>query len=566
MRLWLPLLLVLPAALSAQVVRGVVRDSASGEGTSGVLVTLVERASGTRRTVLTDEAGRFTIGAPRAGAYTLEVKRIGVRPSVLPEFVLADGEARELTATVAPLVAQLEVVRVTGRSYCGERIREGAETATLWEEVRAALLAARITREDRRAHVTITNFTRTLHPKSFEVLAEERSERSGLTTNTFASVSIASLSRDGYVVPDGDQLQYRGPDVDVLLSDAFVREHCFRAVRGTSAQDGLVGLSFEPTSARRVPDIAGVLWIDARTRQLRRLEFKYVGSPLQPREPFPLSYVDFARMPSGTWVVERWAIRMPRMAPVAAKNPGPSNPMIPTEPERERLLAVIETGGEAFVGVRQASRGRYDVAGTVFDSTTGRPLGGARVALRGTPFNATADGDGRFQIQLPDSGRYMLVFEHPRLDSLNFDPPARSVHVVSNTTIADLAIPPLATVRGALCPGSTGGAQRGVVHGIVRGSTGAPMAWATLKYRWAQFVVAPESAGSPVAGGSSVPVAASAPGATFVADSRGRYLICDVPTGRYRLTLESEAGEVGETDIVSEAGRLVKRDLRLRRP
>ena len=91
------------------------------------------------------------------------------------------------------------------------------------------------------------------------------------------------------------------------------------------------------------------------------------------------------------------------------------------------------------------------------------------------------------------------------------------------------------------------------------------MAWATLKYRWAQFAVAPIASASPLPGGASVPVTASAPGATFVADSRGRYLICDVPPGRYRLTLESVAGDVGESDVVVEGGQLVKRDLQLRR-
>jgi hypothetical protein len=565
MRLPLLLLLFLPITLSAQVVRGVVRDSASGAPASGVLVTLVQSTSGARRTVLTDETGRFTIGAPGSGTYTLEVKRIGVRPDMSPAFTLTDGEAREIAATVAPLVARLDAVRVTGRSYCGERVLEGAETATLWEEVRAALLAARITRDDRRAHVTITNFTRTLDPKSFEVQSEERSERSGVTANPFSSVPIASLSKDGYVVSEGDELQYRGPDVDVLLSDAFVREHCFRAVRGTSEELGLIGLSFEPTSARRVPDIAGVLWIDVRTRELRRLEYRYVRAPLQPQGRFPLSYVDFARMPSGTWIVKRWAIRMPYMVLSGQKGQRPTNPLVVAEPERERLIAVIETGGEAFVGVRQSSRDSYVVEGTVFDSTEGRPLGAARVAFRGTPFAATADAGGKFRIQLPDSGAYMLAFEHPRLDSLNFDPPARTVRVVSGTTTADVAVPPLAVVRAALCPGSTGGAQRGIVHGTVRNPAGAPMAWATLKYRWDQFAVAAVSADSPVAGGASVPVSASAPGANFVADSRGRYLICDVPPGRYRLTVESEAGDRGDTELVIGNGQLVKRDLALQR-
>jgi hypothetical protein len=564
MRFSLLLLLCLPNWLSGQVVRGTVRDSASGEPVAGVLVALVQRPSTARRTVLTDEGGRFTVAAPGAGSYALEIKRIGVRRVLMPEFTLREGEAREMSATVAPVVARLGVVRVTGRSYCGERVREGAETATLWEEVRAALTATGITREAGSSPITITSFRRTLDPASFEVRTEERSERRGMSTNPFSSAPLASLSDQGYIVSDGADLQYRGPDVNVLLSDQFVRDHCFRSVFGTDERLGLIGLSFEPTSARRVPDIAGVLWVDARTRELRRLEYRYTRSPVEVDARLPLSYIDYARMPSGAWFVQRWAIRMPQVASVARRD-GPANPLVASEPPRNRLIAVIEAGGEAFVAVRQASRVMRAVEGTVFDSSSGRPLSGARTSLRGTPFNATADAAGRFRIQLPDTGSYMLVFEHPRLDSLNFDPPARSVRVADLLTTADVAVPSLATVRRTLCPGSRAASQNGILHGPVRNPTGAPMAWATLKYQWAQFAVAAGTAQSALPSGASVPVVTSAPGATFVADSRGRYLICDVPPGRHRLTLESETGDVGETEVVINAGQLVLREVVLRR-
>jgi protocatechuate 3,4-dioxygenase beta subunit len=561
-----PLLLVLclPTALSAQVVRGVVRDSASGDPAAGVLVALLQRGTGERRTVLTDEEGRFTIAAPGPGSYSLETKRIGVRPVVSPEFTLGAGEARELSTTVAPVVALLDAVRVTGRSYCGARVSQGAETATLWEEVRAALTATRLTREARGFPVTITSFKRTLDPASFEVRAEERSERSGVTSNPFMSAPLASLSAHGYIVSEGSTLQYRGPDVDVLLSDTFVRDHCFRAVLGTSQQMGLLGLSFEPTSARKLPDIAGVLWIDARTHELRRLEYQYTRSPLEIHGRLPLSYMDFARLPSGAWIVQRWAIRMPHAKRVGAGD-APTNPLVVADPPRNRLIAVLEEGGEAVVGERQTSRAAYVVQGTVFDSSAGKPLPGARVSLRGTPFNATADAAGRFRIQLPDTGSYMLVFDHPRLDSLGFEVRSRGIRVAGGLTTADVAVPPLALVRSALCPGSRAPDRTGIVHGTVRNSAGAAMSWATIRYRWAQYAVVAANRQSPLPAASSVPVTASAPDATFVTDSRGRYLICDVPPGRYRLTLESETDDVAQTDVFVDAGELVLREMTLRR-
>jgi carboxypeptidase family protein len=563
MRFSLLLLFCLPGVLSAQVVRGIVRDSASGDAAAGVLVGLVQRASGERRTVLTDEQGQFTLAAPGSGSYSLEIKRIGVRPVLSPEFTLSGGQAREFSLIVAPVVAILAAVRVTGRSYCGQRVAEGAETATLWEEVRAALTATRLTREQRGFPVTIANFKRTLDPANFEVRAEERSERSGVTSNPFMSAPIASLSAQGYIVIDGDNLLYRGPDVDVLLSDLFVRDHCFRAILGTSQQGGLLGLWFEPTSARKVSDIEGVLWIDARTRELRRLEYHYTRPPLEVESRLPLSYMDFARLPSGAWIVQRWAIRMPYVA--RANSDASTNPLVVADRPRHRLIAVLEEGGEAFVGPRQTSRVTYAVEGVVFDSSAGRPLAGARVSLRGTPFSATADAAGRFRFQLPDTGSYMLVFDHARLDSLGFEVPSRSVRVSGPLTTADVAVPPLSVVRSAVCPGSRAPERTGIVHGIVRNTAGRAMAWATIKYRWAQYTVAPASPQSPVPPASSLPVTTSAPGATFVADSRGRYLICDVPPGRYRLALESETGEAGETDVIVDAGELVLREMTLRR-
>jgi hypothetical protein len=543
MRFCVLLLLWLPTGLSAQLVRGFVRDSASGEPVVGVLVALVQRPSGDRRVVLTDDEGRFTVAAPGAGSYALETKRIGVRPVLSPVFTLAAGEARELSPTVAPVVAVLEAVRVTGRSYCGERVSEGAETATLWEEVRAALTATRLTREGSRFPVTITSFKRTLDPASFEVRAEERTERSGMTSNPFLSAPIASLSAHGYIIDDGGTLLYRAPDVDVLLSDAFVRDHCFRALRGTSRQTGLLGLSFEPTSARRVPDIAGVLWIDARTRELRRLEYHYTRSPVDIATRLPLSYMEFARLPSGAWVVQRWAIRMPQVKRVGARDAS-TNPMVVADPPRNRLVDALE--------------------GLVFDSSAGRPLAGARVSLRGTPFNATADATGHFRIQLADTGSYMLVFDHARLDSLGFEVPSRAVRVSEALTTADVAVPSLRVMRAALCPASRAPERTGIVHGIVRSASGTAMSWATIRYRWAEHVVA-VSPDSPLPPAPGVPVTTSASGATLVADARGRYLICDVPPGRYRLTLESAAGELAEMDVVVDAGELVLREMTLRR-
>ena len=549
---------LLPGSLAAQMVRGVVRDSANGGPAAGVLVALIDAASGERRTVLTDESGQFTVAAARPGAFTLEAKRIGVRPVLTPRFSLAAGETRDVAVAVSAVVPRLAAIRVTGRSYCADRLGEAGETATLWEEIRAALTATLITRQLRVFPITISRFKRTFDPSPLRIRDEERSEQSGVASNPFMSVPIAALSRFGYVVDDGmGNLVYHAPDVDALLSEMFVRDHCFRMVQGEGDKGGLVGLAFEPTSARKVPDIRGVLWVDAESRELRRLEFTYTNDPFEHLWPRYPSFIDYARLPSGAWIVQRWAIRMPR---IEVERPDRSTPVLAAQGPRRRLVAIVEEGAEASLSDVQSDRSPRALVGVVFDSSAGRPLPGARVSVRGTRFAATSDASGRFRLEVPDTGTYLLAFDHPRLDSLGYDVRARAIRVADTLTVADVAVPPLATVRAELCPGLRPGSPTGVVLGTVRTAAGSPASWATLRYRWSRFEA---SAGLP---GASLPVLQSAPGATLVTDSRGRFTICEVTGGRYRLTLESEGGQSAEAEIAVGSSQIVVRNLTLRGP
>jgi hypothetical protein len=521
----------------------------SGTPAGGVLVTLIDAASGERRTVLTDETGRFSVAAASAGAFTVETKRIGVRPSVSSRFALSAGETHEIDVTVAAVIPRLAAMRVRGKSYCSERLREGEETATLWEEARAALTATLITRQQHGYLMTVSRFRRTYHPRRLEVQSEERAEVSGMASDPFRSVPMSVLETKGYVVPDASgTLSYHAPDVEVLLSDMFVRDHCFSLVEGTGSQAGRVGVAFRPTSARRVPDIAGVLWLEAATRELRRLEFTYTNDPYEGLwQRFP-SYVEYTRLPSGAWVIQRWAIRMPL---IEVSRGDPTMPGANAVAQTPRLVAIVEQGAEASIADGRPRRGAYVVAGVVFDSIARGPLARARVSLRGTPFASVSDADGRFRIQVPDTGMYLLAFEHPRLDSIAYDVPARAVRVADTLAVADVAVPPLVTVRAALCPGSRGIAAAAVVVASVRTPAGATAAWMTLRYRWSRHEPA-----------DGAPVLQSAPGATLVTDSRGRFLICDVPPGRYRLSLEGEAGS-GETDVLVGGGEILVREVKL---
>jgi hypothetical protein len=77
------------------------------------------------------------------------------------------------------------------------------------------------------------------------------------------SRSTDSLHRFGYVVTDKDNSTvYYAPGLDVLLSNMFLEDHCFRLV----ADGPRVGMAFEPAPDRkRLSEIRGTIWLDRAT-------------------------------------------------------------------------------------------------------------------------------------------------------------------------------------------------------------------------------------------------------------------------------------------------------------
>jgi hypothetical protein len=94
------------------------------------------------------------------------------------------------------------------------------------------------------------------------------------------------------------------------------------------------------------PDVRGVLWLDARTAELRYLDYQYTRHLHLPGiSPKPFGgRTEFRQLENGYWIAERWWIRMPefQVAPVR-----------PEGPERTRLV-VREVGAEVVDVVARA--------------------------------------------------------------------------------------------------------------------------------------------------------------------------------------------------------------------
>ena len=404
---------MLPAQLHAQVVRGTVRDAASGAPIAGVVVTLhrapAPPSDETRvAATLTDVGGAYAFTASDTGTFVVTAKRIGVRQFQSETLRLAAGEARHLDIALEAVRFDLPVVTVTGATLCDVRSADRARIAALWEEARAALTASDLSLRERRFRATITRYHRTLEPRSLRIRSETNEVRRGVTERAFSSIHPESLATNGYarLLPEG-VLDYYAPDDRVLLSDGFVRDHCFALSRTT--RDGEVGIAFAPTRARRTADIDGVIWLDGRTFELRRVTFRYTNFPLPVSDARIGGEVHFERLARGAWFVSRWFMRVPRIelprGYVTAMRAGR------TPTDRATIVAFIEDGG--LTAADEGDGGRTAVlTGQVVDSAR-RPLVGARVSLAGLDKSAAVAQDGSFRLADVLAGNYTLVVEHP---------------------------------------------------------------------------------------------------------------------------------------------------------
>lgn len=311
------LLGAVPLVTSAQTLRGKAVRPSDGAGIAGVLVLLIDSTGNVAARALTNERGEYRVTAPGAGAYRVRTLRIGYHPAIVAAVELRVGVERPLQLELTSLPITLDTVRVVARARCSAY--EGSSTIALaWEQARTALTAADLTTRDRVLHATVIRVHRTIDPRSRRVKEELSAETSGFVTKPWGTLPPDSLRRFGYVylLADGGTVYY-APDVEALLSDNFVQDHCFRFASGPDST--LLGVRFEPTPDRKdLPEIAGTVWLDRKSAELRRMEFRYVNlkRPLSVVATGPNAAggaMDFVRMMNGGWAISNWEIRVPEL-------------------------------------------------------------------------------------------------------------------------------------------------------------------------------------------------------------------------------------------------------------
>jgi hypothetical protein len=478
------LALLVAARVGAQGVRGTIVERDGATAVPGVVVVLSDSAGNTVGRVLTDDRGEFALRTPSSGKYRLRALRIGYEPTESDILELTPSATREtrLMLTGAPI--RLRAIRITERSTCERHDETTASVLGAWEEARKALLAASLTGADRRYQVQIATFDRWLGRRGqFE--RQVLKERTGSSVNPFVSASVQVLRDEGYVVADPFGVTYRGPDASVLASETFAQSYCLRFARDSSSRPGvdrdLLGLAFTPARARRKgSDIEGTLWLDRESAELRALDFRYTGLA-KPAAEHARGRAEFLRLPTGGWMVKRFAIYMPMLGAERGKE------------QRLFLIGIQVAGGELLV-VRRSSAAVYQggitLVGSVRDRE-GRPASGARITVEGIDRAARADSAGQFTFPMLPEGPHLVRLHTALLDSLGTPPIEMPVELSARTPSLSLIAPRALDALNAICrdiPADRWG-HRSLVHGRVIDEKGASLAGAQVQLVWHESAV-----------------------------------------------------------------------------
>ena len=551
-----------PSPLASQVVRGIVMETESDRLLVGVLVSLehAEARSGDSalatvrrarspsadatsdrvpsardaRSVLSNDRGAYELRAARPGRFVVTAKRIGALRFVSAPFTLAGGETISLDITLERVQYALPPVTITAASPCASVPNEGTRVAALWDEVRTALSASQISVRDRLFRATVTRYARTLHPRTLRVTGEERSSRDGISERPFFSIDPDTLSQRGFAWMESDgSLVYHAPDATVLLSDAFLRDHCFALASGRDSTAGMMGLTFEPVPRRTTTNVRGTLWVDARSFELRFVAFRYDRLPVEADHPNAGGEVRFTRLPSGAWVVSRWFIRMPQFATQRLAELQPMRTAAPAE--RYVVASYKEEGGDVRVAGSGVPAPVVILEGRVMDSTGIAPLRGGSARLAGTRYAAPIGADGRFSLDSLSEGNFTLVIEHEGYRALGVSAAEQDLSIErpgrSMTLLRALGTPQL---LGVLCGTDSLGEDRAALRALVPWNEADPTDSGGVSSSVmgdTKGVLVVEVSWSEYSGTAAMPTREVRRSAEAVLDSRGAALFCDLPAG-----------------------------------
>lgn len=344
-----------PAA--AQMISGRVLMPDSVTPAAGIVVTVMTPDGASIARALSGSRGEYSVPLGRAGAYDVRALRIGFRPTVV-RVVAAPGESVRRDIVITSLPVAIAGISIAGHADCDLKGRDARTFLSLWEQARAALAATSLSEQAGALDVEMVRMNGhidhvtpgSVFGDSLYPVQDTARIRQLALSRAFASTPPETLETAGYVRPGRDGTPvFDMPNPEALLSDGFMAAHCFSIARSGDYEDW-VGLRFEPRRrTTTVVDIAGTLWLDTATFELRRIEFKYANLPdaayhicdsiaVSPvrgelllddppfAQPKPGCYsqrngrsnqlnlggsADLTRLATGEWLITKWFLRTP---------------------------------------------------------------------------------------------------------------------------------------------------------------------------------------------------------------------------------------------------------------
>jgi hypothetical protein len=116
----LPILLFLASILAAapakaQTLYGRVTDAADGSPVAAALVTALDGVGGEAARVVSGPDGRYELPLPAAGAYRVQVSRIGFRTGISPAVAIGEGERMGVDLGLRTDAVRLEEIEAQSR-------------------------------------------------------------------------------------------------------------------------------------------------------------------------------------------------------------------------------------------------------------------------------------------------------------------------------------------------------------------------------------------------------------------------------------------------------------------
>ena len=537
-------LVLLTAPLRAQDVHVRLLDEETRTPLAGVLVAALGSGGAIGAATLSSGGGIATVHPAGPGPLRLFIRRIGFAP-VTTDSLLIPTSAQTLDVVVPAHRIMLNTVHVVGNAVCANQTESpSAGAAAAWTDVRTALEASALTRDQRLVTTAALRFQRQLRADGTVDYADTTLRgRSG--ERPFVAPAAALLERDGYYKQHDDASEtFYAPDEAALLSPGFTRRHCVREIADVRRDSSgtQVALTFAPRDRDTRGEIKGMIWIDSATSELRRVDFEYVRVALPAPADSLGGSVEFQHLTSGAWIVSAWTLRIPRWRVV----------------DRRRGYVVLdgytEVGGTASVVRDLATPGPNvprTINGTVFYSIANRPLRGAHVHLADLNRETVADSTGVFRFDSVSAGVHTVWADHPTLDSLGLFSLGGQVDVTPQVVNSvSLAIPSFATLWQRACGAApAAGSGDGVVFGTVHAdATAVPRSPTAVTITWRADSARGERPSH----------------TTVTTDSTGNYVVCGVPvTSAFTISAAHGPAATVPAPFHIGAARVARRDLTL---